>query len=308
MRFLTFKSGAARGVGVQTQTGEVRGLLAGERDYPGSLDALVGRGEEALRAAGKALSVARVFDGGDRVAAAAAGGAEDNLHRPELFRPCGGGRIPDADLPQRIRSVQFHLDRASGSVAAPARIRSARLRSRTGCSDRQGRAGASAKQAALSHVIGATRCSTILDSGLPNENPTVDRRQEFRRHRFIWTIIWSRDEEMPSSGSRPARARRLSPMAALIAGRLDVESDFRRGHADLAAQRGVYPATRRSVGDRYPGGRRLYPQAAGVHEIRRRLRGGGGRRRGYAGKPRRGRPCVRRIAARTLPRLRKAGV
>jgi acylpyruvate hydrolase len=49
-------------VGVQTQTGEVRGLLAGERDYPGSLDALVGRGEAALRAAGKALSEARVFD------------------------------------------------------------------------------------------------------------------------------------------------------------------------------------------------------------------------------------------------------
>jgi len=62
MRFLTFKSGAARGVGVQTQTGEVRGLLAGERDYPGSLDTVVGRGEEALRAAGKALSTARVFD------------------------------------------------------------------------------------------------------------------------------------------------------------------------------------------------------------------------------------------------------
>ena len=62
MRFLTFKTGAARGVGVQTQTGEVRGLLAGERDYPGSLDALVGAGEEALRAAGKALSAARVFD------------------------------------------------------------------------------------------------------------------------------------------------------------------------------------------------------------------------------------------------------
>jgi len=55
-------------VGVQTQTGEVRGLLTGERDYPGSLDTLVGRGEEALRAAGKALSVARVFD----LAAAAA--------------------------------------------------------------------------------------------------------------------------------------------------------------------------------------------------------------------------------------------
>jgi acylpyruvate hydrolase len=64
MRFLTFKSGAARGVGVQTQTGEVRGLLAGEHDYPGSLDILVGQGEEALRAAGKTLSAARVFDPG----------------------------------------------------------------------------------------------------------------------------------------------------------------------------------------------------------------------------------------------------
>jgi acylpyruvate hydrolase len=62
MRFLTFKSGGARGVGVQTHAGEVRGVLAGEQNYPGNLDTLVGNGEEALRAAGKTLSAARTFD------------------------------------------------------------------------------------------------------------------------------------------------------------------------------------------------------------------------------------------------------
>jgi 2-keto-4-pentenoate hydratase/2-oxohepta-3-ene-1,7-dioic acid hydratase in catechol pathway len=62
MRFLTFKSGGVRGVGVQTDAGEIRGLLAGDESYPGDLDALVGRGEEALRAAGKAMIRARAFD------------------------------------------------------------------------------------------------------------------------------------------------------------------------------------------------------------------------------------------------------
>jgi acylpyruvate hydrolase len=62
MRFLTFKTGDTRGVGVQTHAGEVRGLLAHEPDYPGDLDTLVGRGEGTLRSAGKMLSAARSFD------------------------------------------------------------------------------------------------------------------------------------------------------------------------------------------------------------------------------------------------------
>jgi len=62
MRFLTFKSSASLGVGVMGDSGEIHGLLAGEPGYPGSLDALVGKGEEALRAAGKRLGNARAFD------------------------------------------------------------------------------------------------------------------------------------------------------------------------------------------------------------------------------------------------------
>src|SRR6266851_8206563 len=62
MRFLTFGSGAGHVVGVVTGSGEVRGLLAGEPGYPGSLDTLVAKGEEALRSAGKMLADARAFD------------------------------------------------------------------------------------------------------------------------------------------------------------------------------------------------------------------------------------------------------
>jgi acylpyruvate hydrolase len=62
MRFLTFRAGGARAVGVQTDAGEIRGLLAHEHDYPGDLDILIGRGEGALRSAGKMLSAARSFD------------------------------------------------------------------------------------------------------------------------------------------------------------------------------------------------------------------------------------------------------
>jgi acylpyruvate hydrolase len=62
MRFVTFRSGAAHGVGVVNGSGEVRGLLAGEQGYPGSLDTLVAQGEETLRSAGKILTAARAFD------------------------------------------------------------------------------------------------------------------------------------------------------------------------------------------------------------------------------------------------------
>src|SRR5450631_1278680 len=62
MRFLTFMSDGARGIGIGTASGEVRGLLAGERGYPGDLGALVAEGEAALRSAGKVLENARAFD------------------------------------------------------------------------------------------------------------------------------------------------------------------------------------------------------------------------------------------------------
>jgi acylpyruvate hydrolase len=62
MRFLTFESNGLRGLGIETDSGEVRGMLAGDSDYPGSLDALVGRGEDALRSAGERLSRARPLD------------------------------------------------------------------------------------------------------------------------------------------------------------------------------------------------------------------------------------------------------
>jgi acylpyruvate hydrolase len=62
MRFLTFRSGAAQGIGVLTGTGEIRGLLAGEPGYPGTLGGLLVKGEEALRSAGKSLALAREFD------------------------------------------------------------------------------------------------------------------------------------------------------------------------------------------------------------------------------------------------------
>jgi acylpyruvate hydrolase len=62
MKFLTFRSGAAHGIGVLTGSGEIRGHLAGEPGYPGHLGALLDKGEDALRAAGKSLALAREFD------------------------------------------------------------------------------------------------------------------------------------------------------------------------------------------------------------------------------------------------------
>jgi len=62
MRFLSFKSGAAHGVAIMTESGEVRGLTAGDSGYPGNLDALVGTGEAALRSEGTKLAGARTFD------------------------------------------------------------------------------------------------------------------------------------------------------------------------------------------------------------------------------------------------------
>lgn len=62
MRFLTFMSENARGIGIGTASGEVRGLLAGEPGYPGDLGTIVAEGEAALRSAGKVLETARAFD------------------------------------------------------------------------------------------------------------------------------------------------------------------------------------------------------------------------------------------------------
>src|ERR1700677_2506772 len=62
MRFLTFKSKGVQGTGVVDATGTVRGLLAGDNRFPGSLDQLVAAGAEALGAAGKVLAAGSVFD------------------------------------------------------------------------------------------------------------------------------------------------------------------------------------------------------------------------------------------------------
>jgi acylpyruvate hydrolase len=62
MRFLTFNSAGARGIGVMTGSSEVRGLLQGDQGYPGDLGALIGQGDESLRSAGKMLAGARSFD------------------------------------------------------------------------------------------------------------------------------------------------------------------------------------------------------------------------------------------------------
>jgi acylpyruvate hydrolase len=62
MRFLSFKSNRVEGTGVLDASGAVRGLLAGEQRFPGTLDHLVAAGEQALRSAGKELSTGRLFD------------------------------------------------------------------------------------------------------------------------------------------------------------------------------------------------------------------------------------------------------
>jgi acylpyruvate hydrolase len=62
MRFLTFKSKGVRGTGVVDASGAVRGLLAGDNRFPGTLDQLVVAGAPALAAAGKDLAAGSLFD------------------------------------------------------------------------------------------------------------------------------------------------------------------------------------------------------------------------------------------------------
>jgi acylpyruvate hydrolase len=62
MRFLTFKSKGVQGTGIVDASGAVRGLLAGDNRFPGSLDQLVAAGAQALGAAGKVLAAGPVFD------------------------------------------------------------------------------------------------------------------------------------------------------------------------------------------------------------------------------------------------------
>lgn len=154
MRFLTFKSRGTQGVGVVTGCGEVRGLLAGEQGYPGSLDALVAAGEVALRSAGKLLTVARTIDPaaiqwlpplvasskiiciGLNYSAHAAEGGFQALPYPSVFVRFNSSLIGHrAPLLRPRESVQFDYE---GELVAII-----------------GRAGRRiSKQAALSHVIG----------------------------------------------------------------------------------------------------------------------------------------------------------
>ena len=62
MRFLTFKFDGQDGIGVLDAAGSVRGYVKTDRQFPGSLDELIGRSDEALRAAGTALVSGKVFD------------------------------------------------------------------------------------------------------------------------------------------------------------------------------------------------------------------------------------------------------
>jgi acylpyruvate hydrolase len=62
MRFLSFESNGVRGTGVVDASGGVRGLLRGDRKFPGSLDELVTAGAQALGAAGKELAAGSSFD------------------------------------------------------------------------------------------------------------------------------------------------------------------------------------------------------------------------------------------------------
>jgi acylpyruvate hydrolase len=62
MRFISFKSNGTEGVGLLDESGAVRGFLTGDSRFPGSLDKLIGTGEQALRSAGEGLMRGMLFD------------------------------------------------------------------------------------------------------------------------------------------------------------------------------------------------------------------------------------------------------
>src|ERR1700722_10497366 len=62
MRFITFKSDGEEGLGILDPSGTVRGFLKSEQRFPGNLDALVAKSDEALRAAGTVLLAGKEFD------------------------------------------------------------------------------------------------------------------------------------------------------------------------------------------------------------------------------------------------------
>jgi acylpyruvate hydrolase len=61
MRFLSFRSAGQTGVGILDPSGAVRGFLAGDQRFPGTLDRLVAAGEDSLRSAGKVLMAGQQF-------------------------------------------------------------------------------------------------------------------------------------------------------------------------------------------------------------------------------------------------------
>ncbi|MNF24229.1 Ureidoglycolate lyase [compost metagenome] len=65
MRFQVFKSGGKQGLGVVDAQGQLRGCLADEHAYPGTLETLIGQGGAALQAAGRCLLEGRAFSAED---------------------------------------------------------------------------------------------------------------------------------------------------------------------------------------------------------------------------------------------------
>jgi acylpyruvate hydrolase len=61
MRFLTFRTDGKTGLAVVNREGEVNGFLSGDKDYPGTLEALLERGGDALAQAGATLSRGKRF-------------------------------------------------------------------------------------------------------------------------------------------------------------------------------------------------------------------------------------------------------
>jgi acylpyruvate hydrolase len=62
MRFITFKSDGEEGLGILDPSGAVRGFLKSDQRFPGTLDTLVAKSDEAVRAAGTLLLSGKVFD------------------------------------------------------------------------------------------------------------------------------------------------------------------------------------------------------------------------------------------------------